>query len=94
VPDIEDLTSKGEIIVTEGNRPFITTDADSIWIVKEGRVNFYCVDNEGEPGRRYYLCTMEKNDFFIGGISYEKYGFYVRRAGYRNFKTRAGRSGR
>lgn len=74
MPDIEDLTSKGEIIVTEGNRPFITTDADSIWIVKEGRVNFYCVDNEGEPGRRYYLCTMEKNDFFIGGISYEKYG--------------------
>ncbi len=71
--DIEELTLAGEIIVTEGNRPFTTVESEFIWIVKEGRVNLYCVNNEGEPGRRYYFCTMEKNDCFIGGISYEKY---------------------
>ena len=64
-----------EEILVEGNKQLILNNQDKIWIVKEGKVDVFSVEQEkGElKGSRNYLFSAEKNSLLFG-IDTDKYG--------------------
>lgn len=62
------LEELGERVVTAANRPFLMSDATSMWLVESGRVEIFTVGiQQGEPtGARSHFLTVEPGSAFFG----------------------------
>jgi len=63
-----ELEKSGELLETQGNRPFLINEPDYVWIVKEKSLNLYGVylKDKHVSSVRNYICSLEKGDVIWG----------------------------
>src|SRR5689334_10512282 len=58
----------GRRIAAGGNKPFLLSDPDAVWLVESGSVNVFAVsaENNEAVGSRHYLFRTDANQMLLG----------------------------